>query len=164
MSTAGRNRRSRAVRDPAPGFHEAILRKVGHAHRFLAPLTRPLRALATDCGGATAVETAFVLPGFLLCMFAIAEIARALWIQSALQYAVEDAARCAAINTRTCGDAGAVQTYAAGRAFGMSIPASSFNVTNPTCGKQVSVSYAFNSLVPNLVPLSLTLAAQSCHP
>ena len=66
---------------------------------LFAPLARTLRTAAIACDGAAAVETALVLPVFLLCVFGISEIGRALWIQSTLQYAVEDAARCAAINT-----------------------------------------------------------------
>lgn len=130
----------------------------------LRPIARTLRALAVAREGATAVETAIVLPIFLLFVFGVSEIGRALWLQSALQFAVEDAARCAAINTTTCGTTPAIQSYAASRVVGLTIPPTSFNVTSPICGMQVSINYAFSSVVPNLVPFSVTLAAQSCHP
>jgi Flp pilus assembly protein TadG len=131
---------------------------------LFAPFARMLRTAVIACEGSAAVEAAIVLPIFFSFVFGISEVGRALWVQSALQYAVEDAARCAAVNTSSCGNTSAVQSYAAGRVFGITIPSSSFSVTKPSCGNQVSISYAFSSVVPNLVPFSVTLTAQSCHP
>lgn len=116
------------------------------------------------CDGASAVETALLLPVFLLFLFGICEFGRALWTQSALQYAVEAAARCAAINPTTCGNTADTQNYAAAQVIGITIPSSSFSVTTPTCGSQVSISYPFDAIVPQLLPWTLTLTAQSCHP
>ena len=114
--------------------------------------------------GAAAVELALLLPVFLVFLLGICEFGRALWTQSALQYAVEAAARCAAVNTTTCGTTSATQTYAAGQVNGITIPSTDFNVTSPSCGIQVSISYAFTLLVPKLIPWSMTINAQSCHP
>jgi Flp pilus assembly protein TadG len=123
-------------------------------------------------GGATAIEMAFLLPVFLGFLLGIEEFGRALWTQTALQYAVEAAARCAAVAPGNCTD---VPSYAATQALGLSIPSSAFTYTQDavcgvcsgvTCtgGAQVTASYAFSGLVPALIPISVTLSAKSCHP
>src|SRR5690348_7363211 len=120
-------------------------------------------------GGATAIEMAFLLPVFLMFLLGIEEFGRALWTQTALQFAVEAAARCAAVSPSECTN---VPSYAAGQAYGMSIPSSAFTYTpNAVCGAasvtsgaQVTASYAFPALVPALVPINVTLSAKSCHP
>jgi Flp pilus assembly protein TadG len=125
--------------------------------------------LARDRSAATAVEVALLFPVFLLLLLGISEFGRALWTQTALQFAVGAAARCAAVNPSQCSD---VRAYAATQAYGLSIPSGDFVYTaNASCGisgydrgAQVTVSYPFRPLVPQLVPLSVTLSAQSCHP
>jgi Flp pilus assembly protein TadG len=125
-------------------------------------------------GGATAVEMAFLLPVFMLFLLGICEFGRALWTQTALQFAVEAAARCAAVSPSLCTAAGGstmdVPGYAASQAFGMTIPSSAFTYTqNAVCGvgtggSQVTASYLFDAVVPALVPVNITLSAKSCHP
>ena len=113
---------------------------------------------------------AFVLPAFLALLLGVEEFGRALWTQSALQYAVEAAARCAAVDVSNCTPD--VATYASNQAFGLSIPASEFTYTaSASCGltgyadgAQVTASHVFDPIVPNLVPISVTLTAKSCHP
>jgi Flp pilus assembly protein TadG len=144
-------------------------------------LSRPgvLRRLWRARGGATAVEMAFLLPVFMLFLLGICEFGRALWTQTALQFAVEAAARCAAVSPSLCTAAGGttmdVPGYAATQAFGMTIPSTAFTYTaNATCGvassstgsggAQVTASYRFDAVVPQLVPVDVTLSAKSCHP
>ena len=123
-------------------------------------------------GGATAIEMAFLLPVFLAFLLGIEEVGRALWTQTALQYAVEAASRCAAVDPGNCTN---VPSYAATQAFGLSIPSSAFTYTQDavcgvcsgaTCigGALVTASYAFPALLPALVPVNVTLSAKSCHP
>jgi len=126
-----------------------------------------LAALAKARDGATAVETAIVLPAFLLFIFAIIEAGLLFWTQSTLQFAVEAAARYASINTTL--STSAIQTYAASQAVGMTISSSSFSVIQPpttsSCGGyQVSISYPFNFIVSHLFTNTITLKANSCHP
>jgi Flp pilus assembly protein TadG len=123
-----------------------------------------LGALLRARDGASAVETAILLPTFLLFVFGVCEFGRALWTQTALQYAVEAGARCRALNIPGCTTNSSTQTYAAGQAFALQIPSSEFTVSSPSCGTQVSVSHAFDPIVPQLVPVSVTLTAKSCHP
>lgn len=131
--------------------------------------SRLLPLIARHRGGATAVETAILFPAFLMLLLGIGEFGRALWTQTALQYAVGAASRCAAVTPGSCSD---VPAYAATQAWGLSVPSGDFTYTaNASCGisgytggAQVNVSYPFTPLVPKLVPLSVTLGAQSCHP
>jgi len=119
--------------------------------------------------GATAIEMAFLLPIFLAMLLGIEEFGRALWTQTALQFAVEAASRCAAVNPGACPN---VPAYAASQVFGISVPSSAFTYTpnaicgaaSSTSGAEVTASFAFQTLVPQLVPINVTLAAKSCHP
>jgi Flp pilus assembly protein TadG len=89
---------------------------------------------------------------------------RMLWTQNSLQYAVEQAARCAVVNTTTCGTPAQIQSYAASMVNGMTISTSDFSsATNPTgcAGTQVSASYSYAPLFPFTGPVPLT--ASSCR-
>ena len=116
--------------------------------------------------GAAAVEFALVLPILLLCVLGLIEFARAIWTQATLDYVVQAAARCAAVDTVTCGTDVNIQNYAANKAPGLSFadPASAFSVTRPSCGVQVTATLPFDFLVPALLPYSATLSARACFP
>jgi Flp pilus assembly protein TadG len=126
--------------------------------------------LAEACEGTTAVETAIVLPVFLLVFLAIVEGSLLLWTQSTLQFAVEAAARCAAVNMpqaapAACASASATESYAASETYGMTIPSSSFTFSQPSCGYQVSASYVYSFIVSEVYPTgTITLTATSCYP
>jgi Flp pilus assembly protein TadG len=128
---------------------------------------RRLLGLSKACDGTTAVETAIVLPAFVLMLFAIIEGGLLFWTQSTLQFAVEAAARCAAlaaVNTAQCGSTSAIQSYAVTQATGITVSSTSFNVSQPSCGYQVSISYSYNFILTYLYAGTITLNAQSCHP
>jgi Flp pilus assembly protein TadG len=122
---------------------------------FIARLRREER-------GAAAVEFAMTVPILLLAMLGIIEFGRVLWAQNALHYAVEDAARCASIDTTTCNSTSATQNFAA-TASGTTFAPSVFTVSSQPCGNQVSASYPFPFLT-SLVSYNLTLSAQACFP
>lgn len=126
--------------------------------------TRGLARLHKARGGTAAVELALLLPAFLTFLLGIVEFGRLFWTQSALQFAVEAAARCAAVNTTTCNGTTATQNYAASQVFGITVPSASFTVSQPSCGNEVSISYAFTFVAPTLLPWTVSLNAQSCHP
>jgi Flp pilus assembly protein TadG len=136
--------------------------------RFLR-LSRRLATLERDRRGATAVETALVLPLLLSMFFGIVEVGHLVWTVTALNMAVEDAARCASVSNASspaitpCDTSVHTQSYAAGRAWGMTIPASTFTLSTPSCGYQVSASYAYTPIV-SYIPLSMTLSASACFP
>jgi Flp pilus assembly protein TadG len=122
---------------------------------------RLLRVLY-ERGGAAAVEFAMTVPILLTIMLGIFEFGRMLWAQNALHYAVEQAARCRTIDVTTCDNVGDTQTYAS-TVSAYTFPTSAFSVTTPTCGNQVSASYAFQFVV-SLFGTGPTLTAQSCFP
>jgi len=140
------------------------------AARLLVGVSDRIAGLAKACDGATAVETAFVLPVFLLLLFSIIEGGLLFWTQSTLQFAVESAARCAAVNTTICGTSSAIVNYAVSQAYGMTIPSSAFTVSNPCGGGgpqsyQVTASYVFSFIVAEVYPAgNITLTATSRHP
>ena len=126
-----------------------------------------LRGLRRNRRGVTAIEVAIVFPVFILLVLGTLDFCRALWLQNALQGAVESAARCAALNPVTCGTAANIQAYAATQVAGFSIASSAFSATTAACGQKVTASYPFTFIPASLPPfnsLSLTLSAQSCRP
>lgn len=118
--------------------------------------------LCRDQRGATAVELAFVLPPLLLFLLGSMEFGRAMWIENALNYSVEEAARCASNNTTTCGSASAITSFAASRS-GATFAASAFTATSPSCGNMVSASYPMSLNIP-FGNYAITLTAQACFP
>jgi Flp pilus assembly protein TadG len=141
------------------------------AAQLLIGLKDRLAGLAKACDGAATVEAAVVLVPFLLLLFGMIEGGLLIWSQSTLQFAVEDAARCAAVNSSLCGDTAAIQSYAASRVVGLPVTAASFTVTQPACGTptgaQVSIIYPYSSngfIVPKLFSGAINLNASSCHP
>jgi Flp pilus assembly protein TadG len=134
--------------------------------RFLARL-----AAAKD-GVMELVEFALVLPMLVALIFGIYEFGLAVWTQGMLDYAVEQASRCASIaSTTTCNSASAIKTYAAQQTAPLNLPTTVFSATTPTCGNLVSASYVFSFVgtMPiiqgtALFPTSITLTSSSCYP
>lgn len=114
--------------------------------------------------GTSAIEVALVFPVFMLMLLGICEFGRALWTQSALQYAVQLAARCGAVDVTTCASPSDVISYAVAESQPLTIPSSNFSASAQSCGSSVSVTYPFSFVVPNLLPFSITLFAQACYP
>jgi Flp pilus assembly protein TadG len=122
----------------------------------------PLRfaALVRDRRGTAAVEMALTSSGLFAFIFGIMQFGYALWMQNALDYSVATAARCAALNCSA--DIAAYAAAASGADFASSV----FTPTSPdpSCGKQVSGSYAMTIPVPFVSDFSVTLTAQACYP
>ena len=108
------------------------------------------------------MEMALVLPSLLLFLLGTMEVGRAIWIQSALNYAVEEAARCASNNTTTCGSSSEIASFAASSS-GANFATSVFTATTPSCGNMVSASYPMQLNIP-FGTYSITLTAQACFP
>jgi Flp pilus assembly protein TadG len=120
------------------------------------------RRFAVSNQGTTAIEFAVVSPFFILLVIGSIEFGRMVWTQNSLQFATEQATRCAVIKSASCGTAAQIQQYAANKMFGQTINASIFSVSYPACGTEVSAVLAFTPIFP--VPVSINLRAQSCHP
>jgi Flp pilus assembly protein TadG len=137
------------------------------SHRALRFLAR----LAAAKDGVQAVEFALVLPMLVALIFGIYEFGLAVWTQGMLDYAVEQASRCASINATTCSSATAIKSYASQQTAPLNLPTTVFSATTPTCGNLVSASYVFSFVgtMPiiqstSLFPTSITLTSSSCYP
>ncbi len=153
-------------------------------------ISRYFRLFSHSTAGSAAVEFALVALVFLLMLFGAIEYGRLLWTQNSIQYAVEQAARCAAMGltpgATSCTTAGTTQTFAAAQVRGYTVATTAFTVAyqcTPTpsagctaCGVAntkgvlVSVSVPFtpflssSPLLPFESHLSITLTGQSCRP
>ena len=119
----------------------------------------------SDSRGATAVEFAILAPLFFLCIFGVMGFGLLFWTQAGLQHGAEMAARCASINATLCptSNPSSITSYAAQQAFGLSLPASTFSYSAPSCGNQVNATYVFT--LPTILNFSpVTLTAQACFP
>ncbi len=137
-----------------------MVRQIG-VKLFAASLARACR-LSRAKGGAGAVEFGLILPALAMTVMGVMEFGRTLWIQNALHYSVEQAARCASVDKNNCGTASQIVNYAAGLSAAP-LDSSVFTATVATCGNQVSASYPVTLHIP-FVSYSLTLSAQSCYP
>jgi Flp pilus assembly protein TadG len=108
-----------------------------------------------------AVEFALVLP--VLAMLMVGTLFAGLLVHSAasLNNAVEQAARCYAVNVSQCDSASTTQAYAQNRYNGVSQP--TFTASTPSCGHQVSgtLTLAFDVAVASW---SVPLGATACYP
>jgi Flp pilus assembly pilin Flp len=117
-----------------------------------------------DRHGGAAVEMALVFP--LLCLMILGGIETGwmLWSTSTLNFAVEEAARCAAVDATNCGSTTNIQGVAVGKAMGLGMSASDFTVTSPACGKRVAATYVFHFLMPFSTDFNVSIPAASCYP
>lgn len=125
-------------------------------------LHRRSRRFWADRGGASAVEFAIILPVFMLLVLGSMSAALLTFAVSSLNYAVEDAARCAAVNKTLCSNATETVNYARSKYAGPPV-AASFTYSNGGCGNTVS---AVATLSLNIVPeiSNVPLKASACHP
>ena len=101
-----------------------------------------------DARGAVAIEYAIVLPVLLVLMLGIMDVGRLMWTYSTIARATQAAARCFAIKATSCATATETQNYAVTQVWGLTVDASTFTVSTPACGAQVSASYVFAFVVP----------------
>jgi len=123
-----------------------------------------LGALWRSRSGVAAVESAFVLPLTLLMLLGIIETGRALWTQSALTFAVQEAARCASVRPAVCGDAASIAAFAAAQAPAAGIPAAAFQSAHLACGWQVTGQVQYQFMAYAAFPGAPLLHAQVCRP
>ena len=128
--------------------------------RHLIPHT--LSRLVRSNHGSTAIEFALIAPALLFVMMGGLEFGRLMWTRSALSYAAEAAARCAAVTPGTCTTAAEIESYAANSIGISSIASSAFTATTASCGHLVTASRAYQFVASGLFPYSPTLTAQAC--
>ena len=117
-----------------------------------------------DNRGTTAIEFALIAPTLFLMLFGCMEFGRMIWTVGALNFAVEEAARCASVTPATCGTASQITAYAANEISPSYIPATVFTATTATCGHQVNASFVYPFVMINLFTTSVTLTAMACLP
>jgi Flp pilus assembly protein TadG len=120
-----------------------------------------LRRALKDRRGVHALEFAILATPLLMMMGGAIEVGRVLFIQSALHYSVQEAARCASSST-SCGTTSQTTAFAAARS-GAGIPASAFTAASSACGNLVTANYPVQLFIP-MMSLTVTLTARSCFP
>ena len=126
--------------------------------RILATLNR----LKSHSGGTTVVEFALVVPVFIALVVGGLYACLGVFTETSLQYAVEQAARCASVSSN-CSSSSTTIAYAKSAYNGPVSPAPAFTYSTPACGYSVSgtVSFVFNfGLSQKTVPIS----ASACFP
>lgn len=125
---------------------------------------QPMRRLAADDCGSSVVEAALIMPALLFLVLGAIDMGRVLWVRNTLQYAVESAARCAAVDATNCATASAVKAHAASMATGIGVAASEFIVSTPSCGDKVEITYTYTAGVSAVLNFQPTFTVSACHP
>ena len=128
-------------------------------------LRRKAAALSACRLGATAVEFAIVAPLFLVMVYGVMEVGRALWIKSTMQFAVEETTRYAMVNTSA--STSTLVTYAYTKLSGMNSTGITFTATLTTGTPNfmtVAGTYDFTALVSLVELPDFTLNASSRVP
>jgi TadE-like protein len=125
-------------------------------------ILRAIARLKRHRGGNVSVEFAMIAAPLFLLLFGTMEVGRMLWYQNALNYSVDEAARCASIDVNNCNTSDQVKSYAANRS-GAGFSSGVFSASTQQCGNQVTATYPMSLNIP-LMPISVTLSAQSCYP
>ncbi|MDB5450520.1 MAG: hypothetical protein JWQ52_1648 [Phenylobacterium sp.] len=120
------------------------------------------RRISEATSGATAVEFALVLPAFLAMTLGGLYLATLAFSISSLNFAVQEAARCAAVKTTICTNAITTIAYAAKKYTGPA-PAPSFSYLTTGCGHTVTAAATFSlRLLPDLT--DVPISASACYP
>ncbi|MGQ0445216.1 MAG: TadE family protein [Beijerinckiaceae bacterium] len=121
--------------------------------------------LVSCVSGATAVESAIVLPAFLMFLIGLASAGVVVFSAALMHYVVEEAARCYSVNSSTCGSATATQSYAKStwkkNFLGVSSP--TFTASTQSCGYQVNATLSL-VLDAGMAKWTVPLSATACFP
>lgn len=128
---------------------------------------RKLLSFHRHIHGAMAVEFALVMPLFLLIVMGAIEFGRLYWIRGTMQFAIDEAARYAMVNTSATNST--IQTYATGKLYGLSSSTVTVAVTDQTISsvsyKVITATSTFTFLVGDILPYgSITLTRTSKAP
>ena len=127
---------------------------------MLVPSVSVLSEVARDCGGAVALEFAFILIPLLLLLLGVFDLGVAMLTETRINFAVEAAAKCGAIGAMTCASPNETAVYGASVARVPGLDASGFVVTEAVCGVSVTAAYAYIGMI---LP-AMTLKAGACYP
>lgn len=124
-------------------------------------MRRWLKIACADNRGTTAVEFAMVSPVLIALIVGMLVLSLCLFLIGSLHYAVEDAARCAAVRTTVCTDAGTTVAYAQSHYYGPSTP--TFTYAAAACGNSVSASINYVAQL-GLTQITIPFTAAACFP
>lgn len=126
-------------------------------NRFHRP-TAMMRGLLRTQSGTAAIEMAIGLSIFVIAILGVLEMGRLMWAQNALNYAVQQGARCMLVGA--CDTTTAPTTAANASGFGFA--STVFTATTPACGHQVVASYGYSFMTSLIVNTPITLTATAC--
>ena len=112
--------------------------------------------------GATALEFGLVLPILIMMMLGVISMSMLGGAVSGMHYAVEEAARCYAVNKTACPSSSTAATFAHSRYVGPEVNAT-FQASNAGCGFTVSGTGRFQFELA-IVSLDIPLSASACYP
>lgn len=112
--------------------------------------------------GGAAVEYALIMPILITLLVGGLCAGQLAFAVNGLHYAVQDAARCAAVKTTVCNSDPATVTYAQGRYSGPQI-APVFNSASGACGHMVSASATY-PIILAAATINVPLTAAACFP
>jgi hypothetical protein len=107
------------------------------------------------------MEYALVLPIFITLLVGTLCAGNLLFASNSLHYAVQDAARCAAVKTGVCSDSSSTVTYAKSRYSGPSAPA--FTYSTAGCGHTVNATASYPLFIATFT-FKVPLSASACYP
>lgn len=125
-------------------------------------MRRRLTRIMDESSGGTAVEFALILPAFISLMVGTVCAANLVFAVNSLHYAVQDAARCAAVKTTVCSSSSATITYAQGKYGGPQI-SPSFSYSTSGCGHTVSASGSYPIYIATGT-INVPISAAACYP
>lgn len=122
---------------------------MSHAiRRALPKVFARIQQLAGSDGQAI-LEAAIMLPVFILVSFIFIDIQWMTRSAAAIEYVVNEAARCEAIQSGACTNASQTRAYAANLAANMRLSNGDLDITAPNCSRDVctvTMSYRYKPL------------------
>jgi len=125
-------------------------------------LPKRLKRFLRSESGATAVEFVLILPPMILLTLGVINLSVMMYAASALHFAAEDAARCAAVKKDICNNPTATATYAV-NAYNGPGPTPTFIQSTTACGNTVSGSVTYN-FSTGLTNSPFLIQAKACYP
>jgi hypothetical protein len=114
----------------------------------ISDLIKAAKKLADDAGQ-TLAEFAVILPIFVFVGFVMADIVWLTRTAAAIEYVVNEAARCEAIGSLACAAPNSPQSYATNLAQNLRLNSASAQLSTPPCSPQscsVSIAYQYKPL------------------
>lgn len=125
-------------------------------------MRRFVSALRRSQAGSTAMEYALILPIFISLLIGGLCAGNLAFAINSLHYAVQDAARCAAVKTTICTGTSTTIDYAKAHYSGPKI-SPTFNYSTSGCGHTVSASGSY-PIILAAATINVPVSASACFP